>query len=181
MYINMYDYEGDNDDDLRKYKASDSNFLLKYAGLSFTMNLDNDVVKNANLWYGLDNSDAARLYNTITAQADFKYGFKATLGVGIRSVKNTPAGDAYNKDALNPFGFAVGLSRQFKSLKKPTVYAQFAFNHDPFSIFGAGQDQLRMNRSNMTDVCDGNGIGRMTAVNYYDGKAALRVGIRWDI
>ena len=181
MYINMYNYEGDYDSDLRKYAASDSNFLLKYAGLSFTMNLDNDVVKNTSIWYGLDNSDAARLYNTITAQAEFNYGFKATLGVGIRSVKNTPAGDSYNTDLLNPFGFAVGLSRQFKSLKKPTVYAQFAFNHDPFAIFGAGQDQLRMNRSNMTDICDGNGIGRMTAVNYYDGKAALRVGIRWDI
>ena len=145
------------------------------------MKLDNDAVKNVGIWYGLDNSDAFRLFNTITAQAEFKYGFKATLGIGIRSVKSTDAGDGYNKDENNPFGFAVGLSRQFQSFKKPTIYAQFVFNHDPFSIFGAGQDQLRMNRSNMTNICDGNGLGRVTAVNFYDGRAALRLGIRWDI
>ncbi|MDE5897748.1 MAG: hypothetical protein K2H09_00555, partial [Treponemataceae bacterium] len=182
MYVNCYDL-----DDYGKgfvgeeYGASDSKFLLKYAGLSFNMKLDNDAVKKIDAWYGLDNSDDARLFNTITGQVEFKYGFKATLGIGIRSIKGTDAGDGYNEDLLNPFGFAVGLSRQFQSFKKPTIYAQFVFNHDPFSIFGAGQDQLRMDRSNFTGVCDGNGIGRVTAVNYYDGRAALRLGIRWDI
>lgn len=123
----------------------------------------------------------ALLFNTLTGQADLAYGFKATLSFALRSIKSTDAGDAYNEDALNPFGFAVGVSRQFKALKKPTIYAQFAYNHDPFSLFGSGQDNLRMNRSNFTNVCDGNGTGRVTAVNFYDGRAALRVGIRWDI
>ncbi|MDE6246023.1 MAG: glycogen-binding domain-containing protein [Treponemataceae bacterium] len=182
MYVNCYDL-----DDYGKtfvgedYGASDSKFLLKYAGLSFDMKLDSDAVKNVGIWYGLDNSDSERLFNTLTGQVEFKYGFKATLSLGLRTVKGTEAGEAYNKDLNNPFGFALGLSRQFKSLKKPIIYTQFVWNHDPFSLFGGGQDQLRMNRSNMTSVCDGNGIGRVTAINYYDGRAALRLGIRWEI
>ena len=183
MYINCYDLDDFGKEFVgEEYGESDSKFLFKYAGLSFNMKLDSDAVKSVDIWYGLDNSNSARMFNTITAQTEFKYGFKATLGIGIRSIKNTDAGDEYNKDLLNPFGFALGLSRQFKSFKKPTIYAQFVFNHDPFSIFGAGGDGLRMDRSNMTGVCDNNGsAGRVSAINWYDGRAAMRLGIRWDI
>ena len=182
MYINCYNYAGDGVDnsEARKYSQSDSNFLLKYAGLSFDMKLNSDAVKNVGIWYGLDNFDSERLFNTLTGQVEFKYGFKATLSLALRTVKGTEAGEKYNKDLNSPFGFALGLSRQFKSLKKPIIYTQFAWNHDPFSIFGGGQDNLRMNRSNFTNVCDGNGVGRFNATKWYDGKAALRLGIRWD-
>ena len=58
-------------------------------------------------------------------------------GVGV---KDTEKGKEFNADGNNPFWFAVGVSKQFKAAKKPTLYAQFVFNTDPFASFGSGQD-----------------------------------------
>ncbi|MBD5413475.1 MAG: hypothetical protein HDR52_03500, partial [Treponema sp.] len=189
MKVNLYEVEDsgfgkDIIDD--QYSASDSKFLLEYAGLSFNMKLDADAVKGVNVWYGLDNSSDTRLFNTLIGQVDFKYGFKATLALGIKTVKDTDAADEAfpNKNVNNPFSFAVGLSRQFQSFKKPTIYAQFVFNTDPFNSFGSGQDGLRMDRSNIAEFwVDGINQGQSSpkAVDWYDGRAALRLGIRWDI
>ena len=81
----------------------------------------------------------------------------------------------------NPFGFAVGVSKKFQALKKPVAYAQFVFNMDPFAKFGAGQDQLNMNRSNLNGSCQKEGVGDIDPVDWYEGRAAMRIGIRWDI
>ncbi|MDE6245826.1 MAG: hypothetical protein K2M50_09275, partial [Treponemataceae bacterium] len=194
MYVNTYRIEkksfgeewiGD------KYGASDSQFLFKFAGLSLAMKFDADAIKGVNVFYGLDNSNDARLFNTLIGQAEFKYGFKATLGFGIKTIKDTEAGNAFNEDENNVFSFALGLSRQFQSLKKPTIYAQFVYNTDPFNGFGSGQEQLRMDRANVGSywvdgVMQGQGDGGTgqrspDAVDWYDGRAALRLGIRWDI
>ncbi|MDE5898321.1 MAG: hypothetical protein K2H09_03530, partial [Treponemataceae bacterium] len=189
MKVNLYDVEdsgfgptyiGDT------YAASDGRFLLDVAGLSFGMKLDNDAVKGVNAWYGLDNSNDCRMLNTLIGQVDFKYGFKATLGLALKTVKGTDAADAEyaDKDLNNPFGFALGISRQFQSFKKPTIYAQFVFNTDPFNTFGSGQDGLRMDRANVARFwVDGINQGQSSPdpVDWYDGRAALRLGIRWDI
>ena len=166
------------------YGASDSNFLFKQAGLSANWNLDNDIVNAVNVYYGFDNSNSARLLNSLIGQVDFPYSIKATLAFALKTVKDTDAGKEFNADANNPFGFAVGVSKQFKAAKKPTLYAQFVFNTDPFASFGSGQDNLRLDRANIGRFwVDGINQGQSndSPVDWYDGRAALRVGIRWDI
>lgn len=187
MKVNMYDVEDEGFGQTYigdEYGASDSKFLLDVAGVSLGMKFDTDAVKNANIYYGLDNSNDARMLNTLIGQVDFKYGFKATLGFALKTVKNTDAGDAYDSDENNPFGFAIGVSRQFNAMKKPTIYAQFVYNTDPFASFGSGQDNLRLDRANVARFwTDGINQGQSNddPVDWYDGRAALRVGIRWDI
>ncbi|MBQ1627679.1 MAG: hypothetical protein II098_00785, partial [Treponema sp.] len=58
------------------------------------------------------------------------------------SLFNVFSSSFVNSDLNNPFAFAVGVSKKFVALKKPTVYAQFVYNMDPFKHFGDGQDQL---------------------------------------
>ena len=62
------------------------------------------------------------------------------------------------------------------------MYAQFVYNMDLFKKFGEGQDNLALERSNVSERWDkGSAAGTVDAVDYYDGKAAVRAGIRWDI
>ena len=86
-----------------------------------------------------------------------------------------------DSDLNNPFAFAVGVAKQFDKLKKPTVYAQFVYNTDPFKHFGDGQDQLNLDGANVKGSVAKEGAGNIDAVDWYDGRAAVRVGIRWDI
>ena len=66
-------------------------------------------------------------------------------------------------------------------LKKPTVYAQFVYNTDPFKHFGDGQEQLNLDGANINGSVEKEKSGNIDAVDWYDGRAAVRVGIRWDI
>ena len=93
----------------------------------------------------------------------------------------TYADNTFDADVNNPFAFAVGVSKQFKAMKKPTVYAQFVYNMDPFKHFGDGQDQLNLDGANVNGSVAKEGAGNIDAVDWYDGRAAVRVGIRWDI
>ena len=52
---------------------------------------------------------------------------------------------------------------------------------DPFKHFGDGQDALNMDRSNVKGSWQKEGVGDIDPVDWYDGRAAMRVGIRWDI
>lgn len=97
------------------------------------------------------------------------------------SLFNVFSSSFVNSDLNNPFAFAVGVSKKFVALKKPTVYAQFVYNMDPFKHFGDGQDQLNLNRSNVNGSCAKEADGDIDPVDWYDGRAAMRVGIRWDI
>ncbi|MBQ5848065.1 MAG: hypothetical protein IIW49_04010 [Treponema sp.] len=110
-----------------------------------------------------------------------KDDWTVNAAIGIKT-ENTLSAAGFNADANNPFAFAVGVSKQFKAMKKPTVYAQFVYNMDPFKHFGDGQDALNMNRSNVNGSWAKEGSrGTIDAVDWYDGRAAMRVGIRWDI
>ena len=53
---------------------------------------------------------------------------------------------------------------------------------DPFAHFGSGQDNLNLDRANVKGSwAKESKYGDVDAVDFYDGRAALRCGIRWDI
>jgi len=183
-----------------EFGSSESKFRFKVAGLSASYKLDNDIVKGFSLNYGFDNTNGARLFNTLIGQVNFANDITATVAFGLKTVNNNKAAEkagykdyttydiegnvttiSGNSDLNNPFAFAVGVSKKFVALKKPTVYAQFVYNMDPFKHFGDGQDQLNLNRSNVNGSCAKEADGDIDPVDWYDGRAAMRVGIRWDI
>ncbi len=164
-----------------KYSASDSKFRFKKAGATFSMTPDSDIVKGVNVYYGLDMSNKVKYFNTLIGQVNFPMDITANLAIGLKT-ENTAAKDSgFDSDVNNPFAFAVGVSKKFKGMKKPTLYAQFVFNMDPFKDFGDGQDALNLDRANVGGIYDAEDRGSVDPVDYYDGEAAVRVGIRWDI
>ena len=178
------EYKGAESDDIAKYGASDSRFRFKKAGLTFNMTPDSDIVKGVNVYYGLDMSNEVRYFNTLVGQVMFPGDVTANLAFGIKTENTASDGDVYkfDSDKNNPFAFAVGVSKRFKAMKKPTLYAQFVYNMDPFKHFGDGQDQLNMNGANVKGSWAKNAdVGDIDPVDWYDGRAALRCGIRWDI
>ena len=165
-----------------KYASSDSNFRVKVAGASFSMKPEySDLIKGINVYYGLDLSNSVRTFNTLVGKLSLKDDWTVNAAVGLKLENTVSADDTFNADANNPFAFAVGVSKQFKAMKKPTVYAQFVYNMDPFKHFGDGQDALNMDRSNVKGSWQKGGVGDIDPVDWYDGRAAMRVGIRWDI
>ena len=175
--------DGIDEDEANKYGASDSPFRFKKAGATFSMKPDSDIVKGVNVYYGLDMSNSVKYFNTLIGQVKFPMDITANLAIGIKTENTASADKSFDSDVNNPFAFALGVSKQFKAMKKPILYAQFVYNMDPFKHFGDGQDALNLDRANVkgswaketvtNDVRD--------AVNWYDGRAAMRVGIRWDI
>ena len=170
-------------DDSNNYSASDSSFLFKKGGVSATIGFDSDFFKSVNVYAGVDNSNSIRMMETLVGQANFANDFVATLAFGVKHYKETDAKKAAIADegVNNPFAFAVGVAKRFKAMKKPTVYAQFVYNMDPFKHFGDGQDQLNLDRANVKGSVEKEGAGNINAVDWYDGRAAVRVGVRWDI
>ena len=170
-------------DDSNNYSASDSSFLFKKGGISATIGFDNDFFKSVNVYAGVDNGDSIRMMETLVGQANFANDFVATLAFGVKHYKETDAKKKKIADegVNNPFAFAVGVAKRFKAMKKPTVYAQFVYNMDPFKHFGDGQDQLNLDRANVKGSVEKEGAGNINAVDWYDGRAAVRVGVRWDI
>ena len=170
-------------DDSNKYSASDSPFLFKKGGISATIGFDNNFFKSVNVFAGVDNGNAIRMMETLIGQANFANDFVATLAFGVKHYKETDkkAEKITDEGVNNPFAFAVGVSKRFKAMKKPTVYAQFVYNMDPFKHFGDGQDQLNLDRANVKGSVEKEGLGNIDAVDWYDGRAAVRVGVRWDI
>ena len=175
--------DGIDKDTANKYAASDSPFLFKKGGISATIGFDNDFFKSVNVFAGVDNGNAIRIMETVIGQANFADDFVATLAFGVKHYKETDAKKEKIADegVNNPFAFAVGVAKRFKAMKKPTVYAQFVYNMDPFKHFGDGQDQLNLDRANVKGSVEKEGAGNIDAVNWYDGRAAVRVGVRWDI
>ena len=165
-----------------KYSASDSRFRFKKAGATFSMKPDSDIVKGVNVYYGLDLSNKTRYFNTLVGQVKFPMDITANLAIGIKTENTASADKSFDSDTNNPFAFAVGVSKQFKALKKPTLYAQFVYNMDPFKHFGDGQDALNLDRANVNGSWAKESVdGSIDPVDWYDGRAAMRVGIRWDI
>ena len=166
-----------------KYACSDSPFRVKVLGASFSMKPEySDLIKGINVYLGQDMSDTDRMFTTAIGKLSLKDDWTINAAVGFKYENTLAANNAFNADTNNPFAFAVGASKQFKAMKKPTVYAQFVYNMDPFKHFGDGQDALNMNRSNVNGSWAKEGTrGTIDAVDWYDGRAAMRVGIRWDI
>ena len=175
--------DGIDEDKANKYDASDSPFRFKKAGVSFGMTPDSDIIKGVNVYYGLDMSNKTRYFNTLIGQVMFPGDVTANLAFGLKTENTLSDGDKYkfDSDVNNPFAFAVGVSKRFKAMKKPTLYAQFVYNMDPFKHFGDGQDALNLDRCNVNGSHEKEGVGKIDAVDWYDGRAAMRVGIRWDI
>ena len=167
-----------------KYSSSDSNFRVKVLGASFSMKPEySDLIKGVNLYVGQDMSNVNRMFTTLVGKVSFKDDWTANASIGLK-YENTLSNEdnrTFKAETNNPFAFAVGVSKQFKAMKKPTVYAQFVYNMDPFKHFGDGQDALNLNRSNVNGSHEKEGVGVIDAVDWYDGRAAMRVGIRWDI
>ncbi len=171
-------------DEMNKYGSSESAFRLKKAGLSFAMNDIGYTLRNINFWYGFDDSSAIRLFNTLVCRVELSGDIKLDCGAGLKTIKSTDAAETYDADLNNPFGFMIGASKKLKSLKEPTVYCQFVYNMDGFKRFGEGQDNLALDRANISSRWDKGSSGKdgtVNAVDYYDGKAAVRAGIRWEI
>ncbi len=166
-----------------KYGASDSRFRFKKAGATFSMKPDSDIVKGVNVYYGLDMSNKVKYFNTLIGQVKFPMDITANLAIGIKTENTASADKSFDSDVNNPFAFALGVSKQFKALKKPILYAQFVYNMDPFKHFGDGQDNLNLDRANVKGSWAKESVDNKIrdAVNWYDGRAAMRVGIRWDI
>ena len=185
MNVLAYQYvDGIKAEDANKYACSDSPFRVKVAGASFSMKPEySDLIKGVNVYVGQDMSNVNRMFTTLVGKVSFKDDWTANASIGLK-YENTLSNEKnrkFNADANNPFAFAVGVSKQFKAMKKPTVYAQFVYNMDPFKHFGDGQDALNMNRSNVNGSHEKEGDGVIDAVDWYEGRAAMRVGIRWDI
>ena len=172
--------DGLKDEDENKYDASDSAFRFKKAGATFSMKPDSDIVKGVNVYYGLDMSNSVKYFNTLVGQVKFPMDITANLAIGIKT-ENTASNESFNSDENNPFAFALGVSKQFKALKKPILYAQFVYNMDPFKHFGDGQDALNLDGANVKGSWEKEGKGDIDPVDWYNGRAAMRVGIRWDI
>ena len=181
MNYKNYDIEKDVVGVGEKYGCSDSQFRLKKAGASFSMTDVNDVITGVNVYYGLDMSNKVRYFNTLVGQVMFPGDVTANLAFGLKTENTASADDSFDSDVNNPFAFAVGVSKRFKAMKKPTLYAQFVFNMDPFKDFGDGQDGLNLDRANVKGIYDAEDRGSVDPVDYYDGEAAVRIGIRWDI
>ena len=172
---------GHKSDDLAKYGASDSRFRFKKAGATFSMKPDSDVVKGVNVYYGLDMSNSVKYFNTLVGQVKFPMDITANLAIGIKTENTASVDKTFDSDVNNPFAFALGVSKQFKAMKKPILYAQFVYNMDPFKHFGDGQDGLNLDGANVKGSWEKGGVGDIDPVDWYDGRAAMRVGIRWDI
>ena len=194
MNLQAYTWSDGKDEDNNKYSQTDSSFRLKKAGASVAFKLDNDIVKDVNVFYGFDMSDSvagtagydlfysARIFNTLIGQVNFAGDITANIALGLKTKNEfSTTKDAFDENKNNPFAFAIGASKRFKAMKKPTVYAQFVFNMDPFKHFGDGQDQLNLDRSNINGSWEKGNKGKIDAVDWYDGRAAVRVGVRWDI
>ncbi|MCR5494699.1 MAG: glycogen-binding domain-containing protein [Treponema sp.] len=164
-----------------EYDASDSQFLFEKAGITAEWNVNQQFVKKVNVFYGFDNSNSVRLFNTLVGQVDLLNEIEVTAGICVKTVKYTDAAAAYDSDWNNPFAFVLGASKRLSSLNRPYVYAQVVYNTDMFKRFGEGQEQLSLNRANINSRWDKGGSGDVSAVDYFDGKAAIRTGIRWEI
>ena len=146
-----------------------SSFILGEAGLQYNMGAINDVIGGINVKYGFDNGNdddaCSQLFNTLLAEVKLPLGFAVQAGFGLR----TANGEAADPNA--PFGAFLGAWKKLDTiLQKPIVYAQFVYNMDPYMAFGDGQEQFDL---------DGYTLDK--GVSRYEGLAAIRLAMRWEI
>ncbi len=166
-YGKMYAYTNDAGKFDRGTKDG-SSFILGEAGLQYNMGAINDVIGGINVKYALDNGNddesCDQLFNTVLAEVKLPLGFTVQAGFGLR----TANGDA--DDPKAPFGAFLGAWKKLEVLQKPIVYAQCVYNMDPYMDFGDGQEQFNLDGYTLD-----NGVGN------YEGAAAIRLAMRWEI
>ncbi|MFZ5859712.1 MAG: glycogen-binding domain-containing protein [Spirochaetota bacterium] len=141
-----------------------SQFLFGEGGLKLSMADVSKTVKGIDLYYGFDNNNANYLFNTLIGAVKLPSDLTLQGGAGLRTPN---AGVAASS---SPFGFFVGVAQKFKALQKPTAYAQFVYNMDPYNDFGSGPSSFNLN-----DFVTYNGV------NNHVGTAAVRIGLHWDL
>ena len=148
--------------------GSGAGFILGEAGLQYNMGAINDVIGGINVKYAFDNGnddeECDQLFNTLLAEVKLPLGFTVQAGFGLR----TANGDA--DDPVAPFGAFLGAWKKLEVLQKPIVYAQCVFNMDPYMDFGDGQEQFNLD-----------GYTLDNGVENYEGAAAIRLAMRWEI
>jgi len=146
-------------------KTDKAQFKLTEAGVKYAMTLDNDIAKGFDVIYALDNGDTSYLFNTLLADVNFAYDITGQIGFGLRS-KN----DSSVTDPVTPFAFFVGAQKKLTVLAKPTAYLQYMYGMDPYKGFGDGPEAYNLDGYTVND-----GVGD------YNGQAAIRLGLHWDI
>ncbi|MCE5256230.1 MAG: glycogen-binding domain-containing protein [Spirochaetaceae bacterium] len=141
-----------------------SQFLAEEAGLKGSVSDLSDTIKEADLYYGFDNGDEDYLFNTLLGVVKLPNDLSVQAGAGLRTAN---AGVTASKA---PFGFFLGASTKLKVLQKPTAYVQFVYNMDPYKSFGDGQESLYLDN-----------YVTYNGVDNYDGYAAARLGLHWDL
>ena len=144
-------------------------FILGEAGLQYNMGAINDVIGGINVKYGFDNGNdddaCSQLFNTLLAEVKLPLGITAQAGFGLRTANGKAA------DPVAPFGAFLGAWKKLDTiLQKPIVYAQFVYNMDPYMDFGDGQEQFNLD-----------GYTLDNGVSNYEGAAAIRLAMRWEI
>ena len=167
-YGKMYAYTNDAGKFDRGTKDG-SSFILGEAGLQYNMGAINDVIGGINVKYGFDNGNddlaCSQLYNTLLAEVKLPLGITAQAGFGLRTANGKAA------DPVAPFGAFLGAWKKLDTiLQKPIVYAQFVYNMDPYMDFGDGQEQFNLD-----------GYTLDNGVSNYEGAAAIRLAMRWEI
>ena len=188
MRFKAYTYEAGKDATAKnRYGASDSAFHFQNFGLVFGMKEVTSVIDAVNVYYGLDNGNSERMFNTLAGTVGLPGDLTVSASIGVKTIKDTKKAQAKFKrqESLNnPFGFAVGASKKLATFKKPIVYTQFVFNMDPYKHFGSGQEGLNLNGANLngswqSEIDPKEGSANVDPVDWYDGQAAFRIGIRW--
>lgn len=153
--------------DADKYaRGTDSNaFLFAQAGLKYDQTIDSDVCKEVTVVYAFDNKNTTYLFNTVTVDVALLQDITAQCGFGLRT-KNA----GVTADPASPFGFFVGGKKKLNVLYKPTAYIQYMYGMDPYNAFGDGPTAYKLDGYTF----DG-------GVADYNGNAAVRCGLQWDL
>ena len=147
----------------------ETKFQFKNYGMKVGFGAFNDTIKGVDVMYGLDNEDAAKLYNSVVTTVKLPSDINVDVAFALRSAKSTDEGKLVKKEELNPFGFGIGVSKVLKNLQQPTVYAQFVYNVDSYKDFNDGRQNLNLDGYILDDYSKG------------DGAASFRIGMAWNI
>ena len=149
-----------------KFENGDKTFSLDQAALTYEQKFDNDYFKGFKSVAVFDNRSADGSLISLTNDFDVIANITAQAGLGLRLAKEGKA------DPLSPFGFYVGAKTKIPVLYKPTAYVQYMYGMDPYNEFNDGPTAYRLDSGDLT-FKDGYGD--------YNGNAAVRVGLQWDL
>jgi hypothetical protein len=162
-YAKMHYYTTEEDAVTRG--TASNQFYFAEAGVKYDMTFDSEIAKELTVVYAIDNGDTSYLFNTVTADVAFAHDITAQAGVGLRT-KNT----GITADPASPFGFFVGAKKKLTVLAKPTAYLQYMYGMDPYNSFGDGPTAYNLD-----------GYTFDAGVGDYNGNAAIRCGLQWDL